>query len=44
MDDAHDSYGPEEYVMGEYVFGENAKTKSIGRRAQITPLEVVETM
>ena len=44
MDDAHDPYEDETDARGENIQIENAKTKSNGRRNQMTPLDIVETM
>ena len=44
MVDAHDPYGDETDDMGENIQIENAKTKSNGRRNQMTPLDIAKTM
>ena len=44
MNDAHDPYEHDEYVLGENMQEENVETKSNGRREKITPQILVEIM
>lgn len=43
LDDVQDPYENDEDVMGN-IQGGNVETKLNGQRAQVTPLEVMETM
>ena len=44
MDYVHDPYEVETDVMGENIHVENAETKSNGRRNQVIPPDITETM
>ena len=44
MNDAHDPYEHDEYVLGYNIKYENYEIESNGRREQITPQNLVETM
>ena len=44
MNDAHDPYEHDEDVLGEKMQEEKTETQSNGRKEQITPHNLVETM